>query len=241
MTDSMARFKEVDLEEKKVLDAGTGACGMTKILEDKGAEVVSVDIERERMIDCRSQTESTDFLQADLSNMRFIESESFDHVFCKGTVSALSINKTLFVTSVLRELHRILKNGGQLTIIDYYPFEEESSPVPLDEHQVELWRLEKAVFELLGEGHLEEYSPELLKDELRSIGFGDVTHSIFRDELPWSDELLKEHEEVILENIELIEEEYLGAALKKKLRDIISSTEKKKVVSGAQYELNAKR
>ncbi len=236
----MQKLEDLELEDELVLDAGTGACGMTKILGEKEGKIVSVDMEREYLKDCRDQTYSADFIQADLSEMGFIESESFDHVFCKATISALSVNKSLFVTSVLREFYRILKDKGQLTIIDYYPFEEKTSPVPLDELQVEIWRLEKAVFELLGESHLEEYSPEALEDELLSIGFKEADHSIFRKDLPWSG-LMEEHEKLILKDMEKIEDRYLREALEKKLQNIMDSSENKEIISGALFELTAKK
>ncbi len=237
----MKKLEEVELQNKLVLDAGTGACGMTKFLEKRGADIISIDINREYMEECRSKLNKGDFIQADLSDLRFIEPASFDHVMCKGTISALSENKTLFVTSVFREFYRVLKDQGTLTVIDYYPFKEETSPSPLDDIQVGIWRLEKAVYELFGESHLEEYPPEMIKKELRSIGFGEVEESIRRDELPWSDELLGEHEELIQEKIEEVEEDHLRDALIKKLRELMGRSKEKKVVSGAMFELRAKK
>ncbi|MBS3816409.1 MAG: class I SAM-dependent methyltransferase [Candidatus Thermoplasmatota archaeon] len=237
----MEKLDELGLKGKLVLDAGTGACGMTEFLEKRGADVVSIDLNKEFMEECRNQLEKANFIRGNLSELQFIKPETFDHVMCKATVSALSENITLFVSSVFREFYRVLKDDGQLTIIDYYPFNEETSPCALDEVQVGIWRLEKAVYELLGESHLEEYPPQMIEDELKSIGFAEVEESIRRDELPWSDELLGEHEELIEEKIEEIEENYLREALTKKLRELMELAKEKKVESGAMFELRAQK
>lgn len=237
----MEKLDELELRDKLILDAGTGACGMTEYLKKRGAEIVSIDLDKEFMKECRNHLESGNFVRGNLSDLQFIEPRTFDHVMCKATVSALSENKTLFVSSVFREFYRVLKDQGELTIIDYYPFQKDIFSSPLDEIQVGIWRLEKAVYELLGESHLEEYPPDMIEDELKSIGFVEVEESVWRDELPWSDELLGEHEKLIKEKIEEIEESYLQDALNKKLRDLMDSAKEKKIESGAMFELRAKK
>ncbi|MFP4050603.1 MAG: class I SAM-dependent methyltransferase [Thermoplasmata archaeon] len=237
----MEKLKGLDLEGKKVLDAGTGACGMTKYLENWGAKVVSVDINKEWQKDCRDNTKSSQFLTGDLSDLSCIEDESFDYVVGNFLVSALSQTKSLLISSVLRGFKRILKKESMLVIIDYYPFDEERCPVPCNEVQVELWRLENAVSEILGNGHLVEYSPEVLSEELLSLGFKETDNSILLEEVHWPLDLLKEHEESILEDINLIEEDYLKDAFKKKLKELMNKAEDKKIKSGAIYELRAEK
>lgn len=237
----MEKLKGLDIEGKKVLDAGTGACGMTKYLENWGAEVMSVDINKEWQKDCRDNTKSSQFLTADLSDLSCIKDESFDYVVCNFLVSALSQTKSLFISSVLREFKRILKKESMLVIIDYYPFDEERCPVQCNEVQVELWRLENAVSEILGNGHLIEYSPEILSEELLSLGFKETDNSILLEEVPWPLDLLKEHEESILEDINLIEKDYLKEAFKKKLKELMNKAENEEIRSGAIYELRAEK
>ncbi len=237
----MEKLKGLDLEGKKVLDAGTGACGMTKYLENWGAEVISVDVNKEWQQDCRKETKNSQFLTADLSNLSCIDDESFDYVVCNFLVSALSQTKSLFISPVLREFKRVLKTDGMLVIIDYYPFDEERCPVPCDEIQVDLWRLENSLSELLGKGHLVEYSPETLSDELLSIGFKETDNSILLEEVPWPLDLFKEHEESILEDINKIEEDYLKNAFKERLKELMDKAEEKEIKSGAIYELRAEK
>ncbi|MEF8835549.1 MAG: class I SAM-dependent methyltransferase [Candidatus Thermoplasmatota archaeon] len=237
----MEKLKNLDLRGEKVLDAGTGACGMTKRLEKENVNVVSVDVERKRLKECRSQTKSTQFIQADLSDLDFMATSSFDKIICNFLVSALSESRDMIISSVLREFYRVLKDDGMLIIIDYYPFEDESCPCPLDDIQVELWRLENAVAELLGEGHLQEYSPEVLLKELKALGFQESNVSTLLEEVPWPVDLLREHEELLRENLERVDDEKLRLPLERKLEKIIDSAVDKQIRSGAIYELRAKK
>lgn len=237
----MEKLKGIDLEGKKILDAGTGACGMTKYLEKNDADVLSIDKDKGYLKECRDQTETTQFLRADLSDLKSLKPECFDYIVCNFLVSALSENKDIIITSVFREFERILKEKGALIIIDYYPFKEERSPALLDRSQVELWRLENAVAELLGEGHLEEFHPEVLEKELESLDFQNIETFNLLEPVPWPPDLLREHETLIKEKIDEIESDQLQKSLKKELGDIMGSTEDRKVESGAIYELRARK
>ena len=236
----MNKLKGLDIEDKKVLDVGTGACGMTKLLEKKNADVVSIDLNTKYLKDCRDQAETAQFLRANLSDLSALKPKTFDYVVCNFLVSALSQSKDLILTSVFREFKRILKDDGILAIIDYYPFDEERSPSPLDPSHVGLWRLENAVNELLGKGHLEEYSPEVLGDELSALGFGHIEIITLLDPVPWPPDLLKEHEDLLKENIERLESDQIKESFQVKLDTIMDSTEDRRIESGAIYELRAK-
>lgn len=235
----MDKLKGLDLEGKKVLDAGTGGCNMTKYLEDWGAEVVSIDFRSDWQSDCREQTEKVQFVTGDLSNMDFIEDDSFDYVVSNFLISAVSETKDTLVSTVLREFYRVLKDKGMLVIIDYKPFHEDIYKGELHDAQTELWRMENAVAELLGEGHLEEYSAEVLSEELLSIGFRETDINILLDKVPWPIDLLKEHEDLIRDDLERLEDEGLREAFSKKLDDLMERAEKEEVRSGSIYELRA--
>jgi len=237
----MDKLKGLDLEGKKVLDAGTGAGGMTKYLEKKKADVISIDLSSEYLKDCRDKTETAQFLKADLSDLSALKSGTFEYVVCNFLVSALSCNKDIILTSVLREFERILKDDGVLVIIDYYPFEKERSPASLDQSHVELWRLENAVYELLGEGHLEEYPPDVLKDELSALHFKKVEIISLVEPVPWPLDLLKEHEYLIKENIERLNSTKIKNCLKDRLEEIMDSMKDRRVESGGIYELRAEK
>lgn len=237
----MEKLKGLDLEGKLVLDAGTGACNMTLFLEEWGARVVSIDYKMEWQLDCKEKTKHAQFINSDLRYLDFIEDDSFDYVICNFLISALSEKKDLLITTVLRQFYRVLKEGGMMVIIDYYPFEGDSCPSPCHDAQVELWKLENAVSELLGRGHLEEYPPGSLEMELRSLGFSETEVSILLKRVPWPDDLLREHEEMIMKDINKVKDDYLRDPLQKKLKDIMEKTKGEKVESGAIYELRAKK
>ncbi|MFO7791642.1 MAG: class I SAM-dependent methyltransferase [Candidatus Saliniplasma sp.] len=235
----MEKLKGLDLEGKLVLDAGTGAGNMTKFLENWGAEVVSIDLDSEWQSKCRGEVQETQFITGDLSEMKFLKDDCFDYVVCNFVISALSETKNLLLTSVFREFYRVLKSKGMLVIIDYHPFRPEDTPSSLHDVQTQLWRLENAVSELLGKGHLEEYPPEVISKELKSIGFVDTDVSILMEKVPWPVDLLKEHESMIVEDIEKLEDQSLKEAFKKKLKELMDRAESEKVESGSIYELRA--
>ncbi|MFW6040878.1 MAG: class I SAM-dependent methyltransferase, partial [Thermoplasmatota archaeon] len=136
----MDKLKGLDLEEKLVLDAGTGGCNMTRYLSEWGAEVISVDYRPDWQKQCRDIIDKTQFITADLGNMPFFKSEIFDYVICNFVVSALSESKSLLISSPLREFYRILKKNGMLVVIDYQPFIKDVSSCKLDDVQIELWK-----------------------------------------------------------------------------------------------------
>lgn len=235
----MKKLKGLDLEGKKVLDAGTGACNMTQYLEEWGAEVVSVDYRRDRQSDCIEEIDSVQFITGDLTKMDFIESYSFDYVISDFVLSAIHESKDKLISAVLREFHRVLKDEGMLVIVDYEPFHEEHYNGELHEVHTELWRMENALAELLGKGHLEEYSPEVISHELLSIGFKETEVDILLNDVPWPIDLLKEHEELILEDLERLEDDDIKQAFRKRLDDLMKRAEKEEVRSGSIYELRA--
>lgn len=235
----MEKLKGLDLEDKKVLDAGTGGCNMTKYLEDWGADVVSIDINQGWQRECFEQTSETQFITADLSDLDFLENKVFDYVVCNFVISALSEEKNTLLSPVFREFHRVLKDDGMLVIIDYQPFHEEHYNGELHDVQTELWRLENAVSELVGKGHYEEYSSEVLEEELAAVGFTDTDTSILLEEVTWPKDLLQEHKEVILEDLEEVEEQYLKEALERRVNEILDKAEDQEVKSGSIYEIRA--
>ncbi|MGM0406233.1 MAG: class I SAM-dependent methyltransferase [Thermoplasmatota archaeon] len=235
----MEKLKGLDLEGKLVLDAGTGAGNMTRYLENWGAEVISIDLNSERQMESRDSVKRTQFITGDLSDLSFLKDDSFDYVVCNFVISALSETKNLLMTSALREFYRVLKKGGMFVIIDYYPFRDEDTPSSLHDVQTEIWHLENAVSELLGKGHLEEYPPDVISHELKSIGFQNTDVSILLDQVPWPVDLLKEHESVILEDIEKLDDPDIKEAFKKKLRRLMERAKSEEVKSGSIYELRA--
>jgi len=120
----------IDFSDITVLDAGTGAGKTTLKLARKMAEVdskgkiTSVDINPETFQDGKKKlgelARFVEFVEADLTCMPKMESESFDLIVCTATMCALN-DRPLKAVKALSEYYRILKKGGCLIIDDEYP------------------------------------------------------------------------------------------------------------------------
>lgn len=96
----------------QILDIGAGVCDITKrICKYSNAKVVGIDIEDFRRKGNRKNIQF-DFCITDASNMPF-KNSSFDCVTVFWTLHHISN-----YNSVLKEIDRLLKNGGQLIILE---------------------------------------------------------------------------------------------------------------------------
>jgi len=105
------------LEEKKVLEVGSGAGRFTELLADNAKELYTLDASE--AIDYNKKNNSkfsnTHFIQADLFNIPF-EDNTFDYVICIGV-----IQHTPDTLNAIRNLWKKVKPGGTL-IFDHYQF-----------------------------------------------------------------------------------------------------------------------
>jgi len=123
MTDYM--LDGVDFSNITVLDAATGAGNTTLKLARKMAEangkgkIVSVDIDHETFPDVKKKlgelARFVEFVQADLTCMPQIESESFDLVVCTATLCVLN-DRPLKVLRGLTEFYRVLKKDASSSL-----------------------------------------------------------------------------------------------------------------------------
>ena len=124
----------IDFSDITVLDAATGAGNTTLKLARKMAEadgkgkIISVDINPATSPTFQDVKEKlgelerfVEFVQADLTCMPQIKSESFDLVVCTATLCALN-DRPLKALRGLKEFYRVLKKGGRLVISEEYPF-----------------------------------------------------------------------------------------------------------------------
>jgi len=116
-------WKDVNLDGKVVLDAGTGF-GLTTleiakrmIVQRRKGKIVSVDIdpncfELARKLLAKHKLEHlVNFVQADLSNMPQIETESIDIIMSTRTISDINRYPCRLIRAV-SEFYRVLKSGG---------------------------------------------------------------------------------------------------------------------------------
>ena len=106
-------------EGNVVLEAGCGIGAQTVSLgrSSPGARIISIDISRESIEKASQKTEkagisNVTFRQADIYNLPF-ENESIDHVFVCFVLEHLQNP-----LGALRELLRVLKKGGSITVIE---------------------------------------------------------------------------------------------------------------------------
>ena len=108
-------FLKLDLNGKKVLDAGCGIGTLTHLLSQKfNCKIEGCDFSSDRIQEANLNSNSnTLFSVQDLRKLSMAD-ESFDYVFVRFV-----LEHTLDPYSILRELRRVLKNNGELIIIDF--------------------------------------------------------------------------------------------------------------------------
>jgi ubiquinone/menaquinone biosynthesis C-methylase UbiE len=99
-----------------VLDAGCGTGYLTKLLADRGAKVIGVDLS-ERMIEvARAQSPGIDFRVDSCSELSTIPDSAFDLL-----VSNYVLMDTPDLDGTLRAFHRVLKPGGAAVLVFSHP------------------------------------------------------------------------------------------------------------------------
>lgn len=109
--------QEADLTETQtVLDLGCGDSVFPLYLSKNCGEVTAADWNAPRALKA-SASENLHFVSADMSSLPFL-SESFDKVFCISAIEHLRRDQ---IAATLREIHRVLRIGGDcLLTTDYY-------------------------------------------------------------------------------------------------------------------------
>jgi ubiquinone/menaquinone biosynthesis C-methylase UbiE len=193
----------IDFSNINVLDAATGAGNTTLKLATKMAEangkgkIVSIDIDPETFEKAKKKLGElvgfVKFIEADLTHMPKIKSESFDLVVCTATLCALN-DRPLRAMRGLSEFHRVLKKGGRLIIAEEYPLPKAIKPE--EEVQVMHWQLYKSVAELVNGDHWTEIYPEDLEFAVKLVGFKEIEWRRFEGE-PLRKATMEEWEEVM--------------------------------------------
>jgi len=114
-------FSSVSLENKRILDIGTGQGFACKFLVDhaKDSEIVTVDKDPFSLNSVRNiigdKIDKINFVKADLSNMSFLKDNYFDIVLSHYTLS--TVDKNIF-QKVLNEIYRVMVAGGLFIVIE---------------------------------------------------------------------------------------------------------------------------
>lgn len=117
-------------DQMKVLDAGCGSGVVTRYLAllNESASVVGVDAAAERLEQTRSASamfKNIKYVAADLCRLPFAD-ETFDVIVCRYVLQHTGERSP----NVLSELHRCLKPGGKLYVVDVDGMFVNLSPLP---------------------------------------------------------------------------------------------------------------
>ncbi|PFG55883.1 malonyl-CoA O-methyltransferase [Vibrio sp. ES.051] len=123
-----------DLTNQRVLDLGCGTGYFSKVFQQRGANVVCVDISQ-AMLDKAQQRcgeECMSYILADAENLPF-DDGSFDYIF-----SSLALQWCTDLSYPLREVQRVLRKGGTAafsTLLDNSLYELRDSWGKIDAYQ----------------------------------------------------------------------------------------------------------
>jgi ubiquinone/menaquinone biosynthesis C-methylase UbiE len=218
-------LKGINLRGLLIMDAGTGAANTTfwlakKLKEAGGGKIISIDSDPETFPEAKRKlgklAELVEFIEADLTCMPQIESESIDLIVCHATICAVN-NRPLRAIKALSEFYRTLKKGGWLIIDDEYPLPKALKPE--EKVQVKRWQTYKSIAELVDGEHYTEIYPEELEFAAKLVGFKDIEVQKFEGE-SLSEEVMSEWKEEMQEMVNKIDDEDLKIAFWKLIKKI---------------------
>ena len=101
---------------EKVLDVGCGQGGFSRELARSGADVTGLDSSEKLIKTAKSRSANIKYFTADASNLRILQSGSFDAASC-----IMAIQNMEPLDKVIGEMARILKNDGRLLLVMSHP------------------------------------------------------------------------------------------------------------------------
>lgn len=113
-------LRGINLRGLLVMDAGTGAANTTlwlakKLKEAGGGRLISIDIDSETFPDAKRKlgelADMVEFIEADLTCMPQIKSESVDMIVCHATICAVN-NRPLRAVKALSEFEFSKREAG---------------------------------------------------------------------------------------------------------------------------------
>jgi len=239
-------LRGINLRNSVIMDAGTGAANTTfwlakKLKEAGGGRIFSIDNNSETFSDAKRKlgelAELVEFVEADLTCMPQVKSESVDLIVCHATICAVN-DRPLKAVKALAEFYRTLKRDGWLVIDDEYPLPRASKPE--EEVQVRRWQTYKAVAELVEGEHYTEIFPEELEFAAKLVGFKEIEWKKFKGP-PLSEDAMKEWKEVMPEMINKIDDQELKDAFRKAIETIWKKYINQRGVFPSYYVMRARK
>lgn len=105
-----------DIKDKKILDFGSGL-GITANHYAKSNQVVAIE-PSEESVNARWQENEYEQIIGSIEELRKLEAESFDVIFCHNVLEYASDPNELR-EEIVREFYRVLKPGGMLSIVKH--------------------------------------------------------------------------------------------------------------------------
>jgi len=175
-------FDKIDFEGRTVLDAGTGSgSALPLILERKPAKIFAVDKEVSGFSEAREKIpeaarDIVSLTECNVSNMGFLETDSIDIVVLNYWIARIR-QKPPYAADYLKEIHRVLKPGGVLSILDDSP----DDFARYDERFIKYLHTTDAINIFLGDEIWRDNSMEWMVDAVEKAGFL-VEDSILHEE-----------------------------------------------------------
>jgi len=113
-------FPDFDFKNKVVLDAGCRNGGITKAFHDLGAKTIGIDINNLAIEKAKIAHKGIEFHQESIMNLEKFKKNTFDIVFCSGTLPYLKPDQ---VEKAISEFKRVLKLEGKILLA----FQKEKS------------------------------------------------------------------------------------------------------------------
>jgi ubiquinone/menaquinone biosynthesis C-methylase UbiE len=158
----------------KVLDAGCGSGRDSRILNEKGAKVIGLDISKGLLKEAEKRSKDIEYVLGDITVMKFLDS-SFDGVWSHA--SLVHFERIEDVEKTLDEYYRILKPGGILHIFTKEQLGDYKTAIVSDSLSNH-------------DRFFRYYSKEELRNLVSQAGFGDLDISSVsdphgREEVSW--------------------------------------------------------
>lgn len=179
-------FSDLNLEDKLVLDAATGAGRATRAwaeaiqFQRARAKIISVDHDQPpewvvQLTDLLGDlAQFVDFREADIFSLSLLPDQSVDIVNCDNTIVFLN-PRPLRLLAAFQEFKRVLKPGGKLIVVSELPVENS----PECRGQWQRWQLAKSIWALSGEVWAVEPLPEEVEAALMQMDFSVVAQQQF--------------------------------------------------------------
>lgn len=107
------------VDNKRVLDAGCGEGYLSRLLADKGADVVAVDYSRKMLEIAKKRTPreySIEYYYGNCEHLHFLEDGIFDTIVCNMVLQDLSDYE-----NAIKEMYRLLIEGGLFVLSILHP------------------------------------------------------------------------------------------------------------------------